>query len=78
MSDIMPPGKYHFCFGGTIVSKVMEKELRLKQILEKSDDASLDVAVLSIDLLDNEEGSQGEIWFETLRNTKPVFCVVCL
>ena len=73
VSDIMPPGKYHFCFGGTIVSKVMEKELRLKQILEKSDDASLHVAVLSIDLLDNEEGSQGEVGLKHGGTQSPSF-----
>jgi hypothetical protein len=69
----MPPGKYNFCIGGTIVSKVMEKDLRLKQILEKSDDASLHVAVLSIDLLDNEEDSQGEVGLEHEGTQSPSF-----
>lgn len=70
VSDIMPPGKYSFCFRGETVSKIMEEELTLKQIVEESDDALLNVVVLSIDLPgnDNEENNQGEDGLKQLGN----------
>ena len=61
VSDIMPPGRYSFCLQGTAVSELMEREIKLKQIVQKGDDA-FNVAVLSIDFLgqDIKNDSQGE------------------
>ena len=54
VSDVMPPGNYNFIFRGATVSKAMEEELTLKQIVEESNDASLCVVLLSIDLPGDE------------------------
>ena len=45
VSDVMPPGNYNFIFRGATVSKAMEEELTLKQIVEESNDASLCVVL---------------------------------
>lgn len=69
--DIMPPGKYSFCFRGETVSKIMEEELTLRQIVEESDDASLNVVVLTFDLPSNDnENNQGEDGLKQLSNAQ--------
>ena len=59
VSDIMPNASYSFLSQGKPVSKVMEEKTTIREIVEKGDDPSLCIAVLSVDLLGDVEETLG-------------------